>query len=108
MKGVHLAFKYRHTAGSMSLNGRVAWPETLDVAGSTTNKALANHEPETGLGTCWPTIEVSAGVDAFVAVAPSPDAVGGPRIFVAAGQTRGVFCSVGDKVAWAPVPQATS
>ena len=47
-----------------------------------------------------PCYEVRSTADIFVAVAPTPDATNGARIFVPAGETRNIFCAPGDKLAW--------
>lgn len=73
------------------------WSQTLASSGTTTNASSIDGN----------MLQISAGVDAFVAIGKAPvasNATGsddGARYFLPAGATREVFCKAGDKVAWA-------
>lgn len=72
---------------------RAIWSQTMAAAGTTGQSApdVAGAEP---------SFELRASIDVFVAIGPNPDATTGPRIFIPANETRNLFCTKGDFVAW--------
>lgn len=48
-----------------------------------------------------PVFQVIAAADSYVSIGPSPNAGQSPRLVVKAGELTTIYCSVGDKIAWA-------
>ncbi len=105
LTGVHVTCSYVFTLGGVGLPSTAAWSETLSAAGTTTNSARQpSSMPTRGDG--FLCLEVSAAVDAYVAVGSAPDAsqaVGtgtSARYLVRGGDTRNIVCGGGEKLAW--------
>lgn len=103
---VHVACSFVGASGQGSriqdLTRSPVWSETLSAAGVTTQAAPASSSSYGD-----PCFEISAGVDVYVAIGPTPDAsqaVGSTgnsaRLVVRSGETRNVFCKQGDKLAY--------
>lgn len=106
LTGVHVTCIYVFTLGGVGLPATAAWSETLNSAGATTNSARQpSSMPSRGDG--FLCLEVSAAVDAYVAVGSAPDAsqaIGSAgnsaRYLVRGGDTRNIVCGGGEKLAW--------
>lgn len=105
LSGVHIACGY---AGGSGRNGQTlpttqkpAWSETMAEPGTTAQAAPAVGGQRDG----DPMFLIATSLAIFVAVGPNPNAVTGPRIFIAPATVNGVgylpiFADPGDKVAW--------
>ncbi|KQP82860.1 hypothetical protein ASF57_12045 [Methylobacterium sp. Leaf117] len=99
LSGVHIACGY--IGGKSGLNNRSlilsppVWSQTMAAAGTTDKGAPAVAE-DTG----DPSFEIRSSADIYVAIGAAPNASTGTRIFVPANETRNIFCSSGDKLAW--------
>ena len=105
LSGVHIACGFiggsRFYQGESDLVRKPSWSQTMATAGTTSQAAPDNgHRPGMGADLGQPSYEIRSSLDVFVAIGPTPDATSGARLFVAAGETRNVFCDVGDKLAW--------
>lgn len=97
LNGIHVVCARVATrVGATLVSSSPEWSQTLTSPGTTTNASSIDGN----------MLQISAGVDAFVAVGASPNAGNvtgadsGARYFIPAGSTREVFCKGGDKVAW--------
>lgn len=97
LTGIHVLCTSVRTLNGASLTSLARWSETLSSPGTTTQVSPANEQ-------CF---EISAGVDAYVAVGPTPDASqavastsSSARTLIRAGETRNLFGTQGDKIAW--------
>jgi hypothetical protein len=98
--GTHIACGYVYAPGEVALMGKIAWSETQASPGTTTNVAPDNPTTIGSHGTGKTAFEISASVDIWVAIGPTPDATAGPRVLVRGGTDRNLFCRPGDKLAW--------
>lgn len=98
--GVHILCGFVDTTGEASLLGQFVWSQTMASAGTTTRAAPTRGDNDFARGGADLCFEIAAGVDAFVAIGPTPDATAGARMLVRGGDTRNVLCDPGDKVAW--------
>jgi len=77
------------------LLGKLAWSQTMAIAGTTANAAPASNSAKGD-----PVFQLRASADSYAALAVAPDATSGARIFVPANETVTVYGEPGDKVAW--------
>lgn len=103
LSGVHIAFGacaigIFNNLGQPTLLGQCSSSQTMSGAGTATIAAPAF----TGQPGLTPVLSISASAAIFYAVGPSPDAVNGPRRYMDPAFGReDIFCSPGDKFAWA-------
>lgn len=97
LTGIHVVCARVATrVGATLVSSSPEWSQTFTAAGTTTNASSIDGN----------MFQISAGVDAFIAVGKTPVASSvtgaddGARYFLPAGSTREVFCKQGDKVAW--------
>jgi hypothetical protein len=106
LSGVHIVCGYVGGFGAgnfiQSLIGKIAWSQTMASAGTTSQAA-----PDVASAYGAPAFEIRSSVDCYVAIGAVPDAsqttsstTSNARIFVPSGETRNIFCSKGDKLAW--------
>lgn len=97
----HIACGFVYTPGEAALLGKIVWSETQSAPGATTNVAPDNPTAGGAHGIGKLAFEISAYVDIYVSIGPTPDAVNGPRVLVRSGTDRNIYCRPGDKLAWA-------
>ncbi len=109
LTGVHVACLFVGGAGAsrqvVEISGKAAWSQTMASPGTTTQAAVSNSQTYGD-----PCFEIRSAADVYVAVGKNPDASqttgtgDTARILVAGGETRNIFASPGDKLAWILVP----
>lgn len=101
LSGTHISCGYVNIMKGPGLLGEVQWSEMMTVPGTTTKIVPQNRQfVEKGKQDRYPAFEIRASSDIYVSVGPTPDATNGARIFVPANETRHLFCTAGDRVAW--------
>ncbi|WP_407529460.1 hypothetical protein [Methylobacterium oryzisoli] len=105
--GCHVACLYVNSPGAPGLIGGLQWSETLASAGTTSRAMPSNPSGPYPVGNYFPSFEITVSAESWVAVGPNPDASqasgtgNAARFRIGAGETRNVWCTAGDKVAWA-------
>lgn len=99
LTGTHIACGFAGGSGKRGLTMPVvvkpAWSQTMASAGTTTNAA-----PSGGQEAGDPIFTVYASAAIYVAIAGTPDASSGARLYIAANEEHNIYCDPGDKLAW--------
>ena len=97
--GLHVACGYAGAVSArrdgMQILGKLIWSETMASAATT---ALSAPEVNDLKGD--PIFQVRASADSYVAIAATPNATSGARLFVPAGDWVEMYAEPGDKLAW--------
>ena len=98
--GVNIAFGYVSAPPGPALFGAIQWSQSMSSAGTTGKAAMASDKGPPGATGSNLAFEVTSDADIWFAISQTPDAAANKRVLVRAGETRNLFATQGDRVAW--------